>query len=93
MFLPEQTFPWPKFACPTSFAMRPSPIRQELRAEKTRACEWRASEWAVGEIESERRWDELSSRPESADLLASMADDALAEAEAGQCRPLSLDDL
>ena len=26
------------------------------------------------EIESERRWDELFSRPESADLLASMAD-------------------
>ena len=45
------------------------------------------------EIESERRWDELFSCPESADLLASMADDALAEAEAGQCRPLSLDDL
>jgi hypothetical protein len=26
------------------------------------------------EIESRRRWDELSSRPESADLQASMAD-------------------
>jgi hypothetical protein len=45
------------------------------------------------EIESERRWDELFLRPESADLLASMADEALAEADAGQCRPLNLDEL
>ena len=45
------------------------------------------------EIESERRWDELFSRPESADLLASMADEALADVEAGRCRPLSLDEL
>jgi len=44
------------------------------------------------EIESERRWDELFSRPESADRLASMADEALAEADSGQCRPLRLDD-
>lgn len=32
------------------------------------------------EIESERRWDELFARPKSADLLARMADEALAEA-------------
>ena len=45
------------------------------------------------EIESERRWDELFSRPASADLLARMADEALAEAESGRCRELSLDEL
>jgi hypothetical protein len=45
------------------------------------------------EIESERRWDTLFSRPTSADLLGSMADEALAEADAGGCRPLNLDEL
>jgi len=45
------------------------------------------------EIESERRWDELFSRPASVDLLASMADEALVEADAGRCRQLDLDEL
>ena len=45
------------------------------------------------EIESERRWDELFARPESADLLARMADQALAEARAGRARKLDLDEL
>ncbi len=36
------------------------------------------------EIESEQRWNELFARPESADLLARMADEALAEAKAGR---------
>jgi hypothetical protein len=31
------------------------------------------------EIESEHRWDELFARPQSADLLSRMADEALAE--------------
>jgi hypothetical protein len=38
------------------------------------------------EIESEQRWNELFARPESADLLARMADVALAEAKAGWAR-------
>ncbi len=45
------------------------------------------------EIESERRWDELFSRPASGDLLARMANEALAEADAGRCRQLDLDEL
>jgi hypothetical protein len=45
------------------------------------------------EMESERRWDELFSRPASTDLLAHMADEALAEAESGCCRELNLDEL
>lgn len=36
------------------------------------------------EIESDQRWNELFARPESADLLARMADEALAEAKAGR---------
>jgi hypothetical protein len=35
------------------------------------------------EIESEHQWDELFARPESADLLSRMADEALADARAG----------
>ena len=45
------------------------------------------------EIEAEERWDELFSRPESADLLARMADEALAEARAGRARTLDIDEL
>ena len=40
------------------------------------------------EIESERRWDELFSRPESAGLLARLADEAIAEHRAGRTRKL-----
>jgi hypothetical protein len=45
------------------------------------------------EIEAERRWDELFSRPESLDLLARMADAALAGARAGRARKLDPDEL
>ena len=45
------------------------------------------------EIESERRWHELFSRPGSADLLSRMADEALAAIQAGRARKLDLDDL
>ena len=45
------------------------------------------------EIDAEESWDELFSRPESADLLARMADEALAEARAGRARKLDIDDL
>jgi hypothetical protein len=40
------------------------------------------------EIESEHRWDELFARPESADLLLRMADEALVEARSGRARRL-----
>lgn len=45
------------------------------------------------EIESERRWDALFARPESADLLSRMADQALAGMDAGRAKPLDLDEL
>jgi len=38
------------------------------------------------EIEAEQRWNELFARPESADLLSQMADQALAEAKKGKER-------
>ncbi len=45
------------------------------------------------EIESDRRWDELFARPESADLLSRMADRALNGVRAGRAKPLDLNDL
>jgi hypothetical protein len=45
------------------------------------------------EIESEHRWEELFARPESADLLSRMADEALADAREGRARKLDLNEL
>ena len=45
------------------------------------------------EIESDRRWDELFARPESAELLARMADEAMAEIRAGRARKLDINEL
>ena len=42
------------------------------------------------EIESERRWDELFSRPESVDLLGRLADETLTEHRAGRVRKLDV---
>ena len=43
--------------------------------------------WLLAEIESERRWDELFSRPVSA-ALQRMAEEALADHRAGRTTPL-----
>jgi hypothetical protein len=45
------------------------------------------------EIESESRWDEFFARAESAELLARMADEALAGARAGRAKRLDINDL
>ena len=42
----------------------------------------------LAELDSERRWDELFSLPESDDLLDRLVDDALAAHKAGRTRPL-----
>ena len=42
------------------------------------------------EIESEGRWDELFARPESAELLSRMADEAMIEIRAGRARKLDI---
>jgi len=48
--------------------------------------------WLLAEIESERRWDELFSRPPSA-ALERMAAQALEEHRAGRTQPLDPDEL
>jgi hypothetical protein len=47
--------------------------------------------WLLTEIESERRWDELLSRPST--VIERMADEALRDYEAGLTRPLDPDEL
>lgn len=48
--------------------------------------------WLLAEIESERRWDELFSRP-SSETLRRMAAEALEEHRAGKTIPLDPDAL
>ena len=48
-------------------------------------------EWLLDELASERKWTKAFA--ESQDLLAQLADEALAEHRAGQTLPLDLDDL
>ena len=47
----------------------------------------------LDEIESERKWDELFSRPESEELLNRMAEETLADYKAGLTEPLDSEDL
>jgi hypothetical protein len=47
----------------------------------------------LGEIDSERRWDELFARPESHDLLSRLADRVLESRRAGRYRKLDLGEL
>ena len=44
----------------------------------------------LAELESEQRWAELFSRPESEDLLERLADEALAAHRAGRTQPLNI---
>ena len=47
--------------------------------------------WILEELRSEQRWSELFAH--SQDMLAKMADEALAELRAGKTRPLDPDEL
>lgn len=47
----------------------------------------------LAELDAERRWAELFSRPESEDLLERLADEALSEHRAGRTRPLKFEEL
>ena len=49
----------------------------------------RFARFLLAQLESERQWTELFSRPESEDLLEKLADEALAEHREGRTSPLS----
>jgi hypothetical protein len=62
---------------------RPTPARRT-------GYVWR---FLLAELESEQRWAELLSRPESEDVLERLADEALAAHQAGRTQPLSIEEL
>ena len=72
-----------------------TPLHQafERASELPREEQDRFARFIMAELESERRWEELFSRPESEDLLERMADEALAEHRAGLTQPLDPDAL
>ena len=47
----------------------------------------------LAELDTERQWTELFSRPESEDLLERLADEAVAAHRAGLTRPLNPEEL
>ena len=47
----------------------------------------------LAELESELRWDELFSRPESEALLEHIAAEAIEAHKAGRAKPLNMEDL
>ena len=47
----------------------------------------------LAELDSERRWDEMFSRPESEELLDQWADEALDTHRAGRTQPLDVEAL
>lgn len=53
----------------------------------------RFARFLLAELESERRWAELFTRPESEDLLERLADETLAEHRTGRTQPLALEEL
>ena len=53
----------------------------------------RFARFLLAQLESERQWAELFSRPESEALLERLADEALAEHRAGHTRPLDVEAL
>ncbi len=52
----------------------------------------RIARFLLAELESEERWAELFSRPESEKLLEKMADEALAAHRAGRTQPLRIEE-
>ena len=53
----------------------------------------RFARFLLAELESERHWAHLFSRPESEEFLDRLANQALADHRAGRTRPLDPDDL
>ena len=65
----------------------------ERAAELPEAEQDRFARFLLAELKSEQHWAELFARPESEDLLESLAEEAMAEHSAGRTLPLSPDEL
>ena len=65
----------------------------ERASELPREEQDKFARFLLAELDAERRWAELFSRPESEDVLERLADEALSEHLAGRTRPLKLEEL
>ena len=61
----------------------------EMASELPEEQQDRLAHILMEELDSDRKWDELFSRPESEELLDRLADEALTEHRAGLTQPLS----
>ncbi len=53
----------------------------------------RFAQFLLAELDSERRWTELFSFPESEAMLKRLTDDALSAHRSGRTKPLDVDDM
>ena len=60
----------------------------ERASELPREEQDKFARFLLAELDSERQWEELFSRPESEDLLERLADEAVAAHRGGQTQPL-----
>lgn len=65
----------------------------ERAAELPQEDQDKFARFLLAELESDRQWAELFSRPESEDLLERLADEAVAAHRAGLTRPLNPEEL
>lgn len=65
----------------------------ERASELTEEEQDKFARFLLAELESERRWAELFSSPESDDFLERLADEALAAHRAGRTQPLNIEEL
>ena len=70
-----------------------TPLLQKAFERATKLPQEKQDQFArfqMAELESDQRWAELFSRPESEDLLAQLADEALVAHRAGRTKPLNV---
>ena len=65
----------------------------ERAATLTQEEQDRFARFLLVQLESDQRWSELFSRPESEDLLEMLADEALATHRAGRTQPLKIEEM
>ncbi len=73
-----------------------TPLLQKAFERATKLPQEKQDQFArflLAELESDQRWAELFSRPESEDLLERLADEAIAAHRAGRTQPLNIEEL
>ena len=73
-----------------------SPLLQKAFESATKLPQEKQDQFArflLAELESDQRWAELFSRPDSEDLLERLADEAIVAHRAGRTQPLNIEEL